>query len=132
MSRKDPAVNESALHIYDALKRPERTFPSFLGKSVPGQTEPLHRLADTDKSDKQRANSIKECKKIRGDYAGTRLQCEEYPFARTYEGSLKGNNRFSVRLIEGTHNEAGGRMLNSMYITSRTLDGDPFHVKTTP
>ncbi|MFF6779014.1 NucA/NucB deoxyribonuclease domain-containing protein [Streptomyces sp. NPDC012637] len=132
MSQKDPAVNESALHIYDALKRPERTFPSFLGKSVPGEKEPLHRLVDTDKSDKQRANSIKECKKIWGDYSGTRLQCDEYPFASTYEGSLKGNNRFSVRLIEGTDNEAGGRMLNSMYIANRILDGDPFYVKITP
>lgn len=132
MSQKDPAVNESALHIYDALKRPERTFPSFLGKSVPGEKEPLHRLVDTAQNDKQRANSIKECKKVWGDYSGTPLQCDEYPFASTYEGSLKGNNRFSVRLIEGTDNEAGGRMLNSTYITNRILDGDPFYVKITP
>jgi hypothetical protein len=132
MSQKDPAVNESALHIYDATKRPERTFPSFVGKSVPGEKEPLHRLVDTEKSEKQRANSIKECKKIWGDYSGTRLQCDEYPFASTHEGSLKGNNRFSVRLIEGTDNEAGGRMLNSMYTANRILDGDPFYVKITP
>ncbi|MFI9568842.1 hypothetical protein [Streptomyces rishiriensis] len=40
MSQADPAVNESALHIYDALNRPERTFPSWPGKSVPGTKEP--------------------------------------------------------------------------------------------
>ncbi|MCQ6551960.1 hypothetical protein NPS70_01895 [Streptomyces sp. C10-9-1] len=51
MSQKAPAVNESALHIYDATKRPERTFPSFVGKSVPGEKEPLHRLVDTDKNE---------------------------------------------------------------------------------
>ncbi|MEU8795329.1 hypothetical protein [Streptomyces sp. NPDC048643] len=33
LSQKDPAVNESALHIYDALNRPERTFP-------PGRARP--------------------------------------------------------------------------------------------
>jgi hypothetical protein len=69
--------------------------------------------------------------KIWGDYSGTRLRCDEYPFASTYEGSLKGNNRFSVRLIESTDNEAGGRMLDSMYIANRVLDGDPFYVKIT-
>ncbi|ATW52179.1 NucA/NucB deoxyribonuclease domain-containing protein [Streptomyces peucetius] len=114
-----------------STKRPERTFPSFVAKSVPGEKEPLHRLVDTEKNEKQRANSIKECKKIWGDYSGTRLQCDEYAFASTHEGSLKGNNRFSVRLIEGTDNEAGGR-LNSMYTANRILDGDPFYVKITP
>jgi hypothetical protein len=34
MSKKDPAVNESVLHIYDALYRPERTFPSWVGGRV--------------------------------------------------------------------------------------------------
>ncbi|MET9804467.1 NucA/NucB deoxyribonuclease domain-containing protein [Streptomyces sp. NPDC006368] len=132
MSQKDPAVNESALHIYDALKRPERTFPSFLGKSVPGEKEPLHRLIDPKKIDLQRDRSVKECEKIWGSYKGTRLQCDEYPFASTHEGSLKGNNRFSVRLIEGTDNEAGGRALNAMYISNRVLDGDPFFMKIIP
>ncbi|GAA2485801.1 NucA/NucB deoxyribonuclease domain-containing protein [Streptomyces gobitricini] len=132
MSQKDPAVNESALHIYDALKRPERTFPSFLGKSVPGEKEPLHRLVDAKKQGDQRENSIKECKKIWGDYSGTRLQCDEYPFASTQEGSLKGDKRFSVRLIEGVDNRTGGERLNNMYINNRILDGDPFYVKITP
>ncbi|WP_222316479.1 NucA/NucB deoxyribonuclease domain-containing protein [Streptomyces cavourensis] len=129
MSRTDPEVNESSLHIYDALKRPERTFPSSASKSVPGETEPLHRMVDTKKSEDQRANSIKECKKVWGDYSGTSLQCDEYPFASTYEGSLAGDGRFSVRLIEGSDNEAGGRMLNATYTLNRIIDGDPFYVK---
>ncbi len=41
LSQKDPAVNESALHIYDALNQPERIFPSWPGKTVPGVKEPL-------------------------------------------------------------------------------------------
>ncbi|MQS38005.1 hypothetical protein FFZ77_20990 [Streptomyces katsurahamanus] len=131
MSRKDPAVNESALHIYDAIKRPSRTFPSFLGKLIPGEKKPLHRLVDPEKQRKNREKSIKMCNSIWGDYSGTRLECDEYPFASTQEGSTKGDNKYSVRLIEGTDNGAGGNMLNSMFTLNRVLDGDPFYVKIT-
>ncbi|MGW7258536.1 NucA/NucB deoxyribonuclease domain-containing protein [Streptomyces sp. NPDC054834] len=127
MSQKDPAVNESALHIYDALNRPERTFPSWPGKTVPGAKEPLHR--DSTKIDANRKKSISECKKVWGDYSGSRLECDEYPFASTKEGSTKGDNRFSVRLIDGPDNRKGGERLNEMYTLNRMLDGDPFYVK---
>ncbi|MFJ6904030.1 NucA/NucB deoxyribonuclease domain-containing protein [Streptomyces griseoluteus] len=131
MSQKDPAVNESALHIYDALNRPERTFPSWPGKSVPGAKEPLHRLVNKEKQKENRKRSIKECEKVWGDYSGTRLQCDEYPFASTQEGSTKGDNRFSVRLIDGDDNETGGRRLDQMYTINRMLDGDAFYMKIT-
>ncbi|WP_343243738.1 NucA/NucB deoxyribonuclease domain-containing protein [Streptomyces sp. SID13726] len=131
MSQKDPAVNESALHIYDALNRPERTFPSWPGKTVPGAKEPLHRLVDQSKIDKNRQKSIGECKKVWGDYSGSGLQCDEYPFASTQEGSTKGDNRFSVRLIDGTDNRKGGERLAEMYTLNRILDGDPFYMKIT-
>ncbi|MDG5801569.1 NucA/NucB deoxyribonuclease domain-containing protein [Streptomyces ossamyceticus] len=131
MSQKDPAVNESALHIYDALNRPERTFPSWVGKSVPGGKEPLHRLVDKEKQKKNRKRSIAECGKVWGDYSGTDLQCDEYPFASTKEGSTKGDNRFSVRLIDGDDNETGGRKLDEMYTLNRILDGDAFYMKIT-
>ncbi|MFF1497203.1 hypothetical protein [Streptomyces sp. NPDC058304] len=36
MSLKDPAVDQSARHILDAQQLPERTFPSWAGKTVPG------------------------------------------------------------------------------------------------
>ncbi|MEU5094505.1 NucA/NucB deoxyribonuclease domain-containing protein [Streptomyces sp. NPDC020996] len=131
MSRKDSAVKESALHIYDAMKRPERTFPSFAGKTVPGEKEPLHRLVNKDKQDANRTKSIKECKKVWGDYSGSGLECDEYPFASTKEGSTKGDNRYSVRLIDGKDNRAGGKRLDEMYTTNRVLDGDAFYVKIT-
>ncbi|MFF9627357.1 hypothetical protein [Streptomyces griseosporeus] len=83
MSQKDPLVNESALHIYDALNRPERTFPSWPGKSIPGVKEPLHRVTTASKIEENRKKSISECKKVWGDYSGSGLECEEYPFAST-------------------------------------------------
>ncbi|MFF8659204.1 NucA/NucB deoxyribonuclease domain-containing protein [Streptomyces huasconensis] len=121
MSRKDSAVKESALHIYDAQKRPERTFPSFVGKSVPGEKEPLHRLVDKKKQDENRDKSIKECTKVWGSYTGSGLECDEYPFASTKEGSTKGDNRFSVRLIDGKDNRRGGERINEMYTLNRVL-----------
>ncbi|MFF8659749.1 NucA/NucB deoxyribonuclease domain-containing protein [Streptomyces huasconensis] len=131
MSRKDPLVKESALHIYDAQKRPERTFPSFVGKSVPGEKEPLHRLVDKKKQEDNREKSIKECAKVWGSYTGSGLECDEYPFASTKEGSMKGDNRFSVRLIDGKDNGKGGARINEMYTLNRVLDDDPFYVKIT-
>ncbi|MFE2462975.1 NucA/NucB deoxyribonuclease domain-containing protein [Streptomyces sp. NPDC059402] len=131
MSQSDPDVDESALHIYDAQSRPELTFPSWPNKTVPGATEPLHRLIDADEQQKNRDKSIKTCKNVWGDYSGTSLQCDEYPFVSTKEGSNKGDDRYSVRLIEGTDNEEGGRRLNTMYTLTRMLDGDPFYVKIT-
>ncbi|MEU6369810.1 NucA/NucB deoxyribonuclease domain-containing protein [Streptomyces sp. NPDC046931] len=131
MSQKDPDVKESALHIFDAQNRPERTFPSWPGKTVPGAKEPLHRLINKDKQQANREHSIKECEKVWGNYSGSGLQCDEYPFASTKEGSTKGDNRFSVRLIDGDDNETGGRRLDGMYTLNRILDGDAFYVKIT-
>ncbi len=108
MSRKDAAVKESALHIYDAQKRPERTFASFVGKSVPGKKEPLHRPVDRKKHDENRDKSTS-----------------------TKEGSTKGDNRFSVRLIDGKDNRKGGDRVNELYTLDRIPDGDPFYVKIT-
>ncbi|MFB0629410.1 NucA/NucB deoxyribonuclease domain-containing protein [Streptomyces sp. AB3(2024)] len=132
MSLKDPAVDQSARHILDAQQLPERTFPSWAGKTVPGATEPLHRLIDKEEQKKNRANAIATCNDVWGDYSGTKLQCDEYPFASTKEGAAAPGKRFSARLIEGTDNETGGRRLNDMFTLNRVLDGDAFYVKITP
>ncbi|MER5934982.1 NucA/NucB deoxyribonuclease domain-containing protein [Streptomyces sp. NPDC002054] len=131
LSRKAPEIKASTQHIYDALKRPELTFPSFASKTVPGEKEPLHRLIDKKRQDDQREKSIKECRKVWGNYTGTGLECDEYPFASTKEGSLAGDSRFSVRLIDGKDNNFGGQRINEMYSANRVLDGDPFYVKIT-
>ncbi|MER6533371.1 NucA/NucB deoxyribonuclease domain-containing protein [Streptomyces sp900105755] len=54
------------------------------------------------------------------------MECDEHPFASTKEGSAKGDNRYSVRLITGTDNNAGGNMILAMYSANRVLDGDLF------
>lgn len=42
-----------------------------------------------------------------------------------------GDNRFSVRLINGDDNETGGRRLDQIYTLNRILDGDAFYMKIT-
>ncbi|MGI5508386.1 NucA/NucB deoxyribonuclease domain-containing protein [Streptomyces sp. CA-106131] len=84
-----------------------------------------------DKQDKNRSKSISECKKVWGDYSGSGLECDEYPFASMKEGSAKGDNRFSVRLIDGKDNRKGDLRLDEMYTLNRVLDGDPFCMKIT-
>ncbi|MFJ3880778.1 NucA/NucB deoxyribonuclease domain-containing protein [Streptomyces sp. NPDC090077] len=92
----------------------------------------MHRLVDRDKQDDNRKKAIATCNDVWGDYSGTKLQCDEYPFASTREGANAPGNRFSARLIEGTDNETGGRRLNEMFTLNRIIDGDPFYVKIIP
>ncbi|MFB7675130.1 NucA/NucB deoxyribonuclease domain-containing protein [Kitasatospora purpeofusca] len=129
MKLSDPNVRESARHIKDAISSPERTFPSWVGKSVPGEKEPLHRRIDEKDKDENRKVAIKACEEVWGDYSGSGLECDEYPFATTYEGAAKANGRFSARLIDGTDNGRGGNMLKAVYTENRLLDNDPFYVR---
>ncbi|MET9182976.1 NucA/NucB deoxyribonuclease domain-containing protein [Kitasatospora aureofaciens] len=132
MSLSDPAVRESARHISDAQNNPERTFPSFTAKTIPGAKEPLHRLVNREEQKKNREAAIKTCEDIWGDYSKSGLECDEYPFASTKEGANKGDRRYSARLIDGDDNGKGGNMIGEVYSVNRLLDGDAFYVKITP
>jgi hypothetical protein len=75
LSLSDAAVDESARHIDDAFRTPTRTFPSFVGKTVPGNasgTQPLHREWDDEKINNNRTASVNLCKNIMGAYDGTK------------------------------------------------------------
>ncbi|MET8627882.1 NucA/NucB deoxyribonuclease domain-containing protein [Kitasatospora sp. NPDC004669] len=116
----------------DAQNNPERTFPSFNGKSVPGAKQPLHRLIDRDKQDENRSVAIATCREVWDDCANSGLQCDECPFSSTYEGANKGDNRYSARLIDGKDNGSGGNMIKAVFETNRLLDNDPFYVTIVP
>jgi hypothetical protein len=63
-------------------------------------------------------------------YDGTRLNCDEYPFASTKEGAAAGDNRFSAPLVSEADNKAAGKVLNDQtYAPNRILGGDAFYVK---
>ncbi|MFG2918935.1 hypothetical protein ACGF0D_39395 [Kitasatospora sp. NPDC048298] len=70
-------------------------------------------LVDRDKQEENRKVAITTCRGIRGDYANSALQCDEYPFSSTYEGANQKDsagkpvNRYSARLIDGKDNGDG-------------------------
>lgn len=147
----ETTYKESIQHIDDALHNVVRTFPSFVGKSPPGEYKaslgahqrPLHRLVDETLKTKNRDFAGKVCADVWGDGAATpNLNCDEYPFASTREGAYTGSSASSgnadgwrewhgsARLIgEVDNQESGNLYLNiGFYQANRILDGDPFFV----
>lgn len=59
-----------------------------------------------------------------------KFQCDEYPFASTYEGAAIGN--FSVRYIPASANQAHGHYLASFYAYERILHMVPFYIAFKP
>ncbi|MBZ3904498.1 hypothetical protein J8M51_23020 [Streptomyces scabiei] len=103
-------------------------------KKVPGQTakDPLHRTVSEARNDKNRGEAVKQCKRYWGaNYtAGGTKECDEYPFASTYEGAAENyydeeakKFNFSAKPIAKDDNRAGGLILKSFYAKNRILDG---------
>ncbi|WP_079154771.1 NucA/NucB deoxyribonuclease domain-containing protein [Streptomyces subrutilus] len=139
-----PGAPEQAVaeHIKQAFTNPKATKPLNALKNVPGDTiqEPLHRLfLDQKRLDRNRAVSVRECKRHWGaNYTDGGKECDEFPFASTYEGSAIDEydphvekNNFSVLPIPGDQNGVGGTLLRGFYNANRIIDGpeDGFIVK---
>lgn len=131
-----------AQHIKTAFTKPEDTKPYMSAKKVPGQTvkDPLHRTVNKTRRDDNRKASVKQCKRYWGaNYTqGATRECDEYPFATTYEGGAEPDYdadakkfNFSVKPIAKADNGAGGNLLLSFYAKNRIIDGmdDGFIVK---
>jgi hypothetical protein len=134
-------VDEEARHVNDALNHSERTFPSLTGKSVPGAStaRPLHRLMDESLKAQNHAASVRICREVWGDaYATDGLECDEYPFQSTYEGSSTSTNgnpfawQGSPRPIDGGDTGRGGTALGIFYGHNRILDKDAFRITIQP
>ncbi|MCC0097629.1 hypothetical protein K7B10_23165 [Streptomyces flavotricini] len=139
-----PGAPEQAVaeHIKQAFANPKATKPLNALKNVPGDTiqEPLHRLfLDQKRLERNRAVAVRECKRYWGaNYTDGGKECDEFPFASTYEGSAieeydthVERNNFSVLPIPGDQNGAGGTLLRGFYNANRLIDGpeDGFIVK---
>ncbi|MFD7700540.1 hypothetical protein [Streptomyces caelestis] len=131
-----------AAHIRQAFLTPLDTKPYMSAKKVPGQTakDPLHRTVSAARNDRNRAAAVKQCKRYWGaNYTqGGALECDEYPFASTYEGAAEPEFdadakkfNFSAKPIAKDDNKAGGLILKSFYAKNRIIDGmdDGFIVK---
>lgn len=131
----DPNVFFSVSHINDALVFPNTTLPPARTKLIPGlraSGNALNRAAEQKMIDANRAKSQRACKQYDPDYAVAaqqNLQCDEYPFASTYQGAASNTFDFSVREIPAPDNLAAGNYLRAFYQTFRIADGDPFWVE---
>jgi hypothetical protein len=136
-------------HIYEAVHKTMGTYPlpggvnypnlsPYTQKNVPGSTllYPLSRMTNATAVTEQRNESTRICRtEIRKEWPGSirrhgdkALNCDEYPFASTYQGSLRADPsyNFSVKLINAKQNQKFGSSLGAWYENNRILDGDAF------
>jgi Deoxyribonuclease NucA/NucB len=140
-SVNDPAVNQSAHHIRDAQRQPGSTYPRVAGKQIPGASaeNPLHRLYhDTTRRRQNREGfAVPVCEQQWPGYPELSQDCDEYPFASTYEGAARHLYEdvpygwFSVRPILFSDNQTAGSRLGTWYGADRILDGDAYYVRIT-
>lgn len=135
---------EVAKHIQKAFTKPTQTQPPLATKRLAGQNadEPLTRLyTDTERRGKNRTRAVWNCAKFFGpNYAADGKECDEFPFATTYQGAagyeydpLQDPLNFSVMALDGESNGAAGTLLGQFYTLNRIIDGpdDGFIVKIT-
>ncbi len=99
-------------------------------KHLPGKhgtTKYLTRLTDKTKI---RQNRDKACPSSRHRPAGK--QCDEYPFASTWQGASTSGGKFNWRMINAKQNEEGGKALGRFYLYNRILEKDKFLVWIKP
>ncbi|MDF2254384.1 NucA/NucB deoxyribonuclease domain-containing protein [Streptantibioticus ferralitis] len=130
-----------AAHIHLAQTNPAATYPPLPGggtKSIPGSPasgKPLHRLmsswdgAATTRYNKNRAVVSNTCAALTHQ---PDQECDEYPFASTWEGAGKGDGNFSVQYLDKTQNGNAGTDLNNWYVADRILHNDEFYVQIDP
>ncbi|MGX1885781.1 NucA/NucB deoxyribonuclease domain-containing protein [Streptomyces sp. NPDC055287] len=142
-SSKQGAVERGvALHIKKAYASPGATKPPNALKKIPGQNAktPLHRLyLDERRRKDNRARAVTNCRRHFGpSYTDGGKQCDEFPFATTYEGCAQAEydphvekNNFSVLPVNSAENRDAGILLSQFYTKNRLLDGmdDGFIVK---
>ncbi|GLZ38750.1 hypothetical protein Acsp05_23740 [Actinokineospora sp. NBRC 105648] len=141
LNTADAEIAESARFIYDAHNNIGSTYPGNTGKYIPGKigkTEPIQRLFyDANLRTANRNKSVAACKAHWGaNYTqrpdGLTNDCDEFPFATTYEGSFtvtEGMLRtYAVRPVLSSHNQKVGSRLSLFVAEDHILDGDDYYV----
>ncbi|MGW5036373.1 NucA/NucB deoxyribonuclease domain-containing protein [Streptomyces nigra] len=95
-------------------------------KNLPGKHGTTRYLTRLTNKEKIKENRETACPRSLERPAGK--QCDEYPFASTWQGAKTGGGNFSRRMIDGPQNEDGGRALSRFYLYNRILDKDKFLV----
>ncbi|MFC4906886.1 NucA/NucB deoxyribonuclease domain-containing protein [Actinomadura gamaensis] len=138
-------VPETANHLWRACNQPASTIPTIKNKRIPGckNEDPLHRLYHPqkkkvkvgkqtliyDRYERNRAMSIRTCRAKWPGYPDHGNDCDEFPFASTYEGADAPGwdrnavpGRYSVYPVKAADNQKGGNMISVWYGQDRILD----------
>ncbi|MDX3797314.1 NucA/NucB deoxyribonuclease domain-containing protein [Streptomyces sp. AK04-3B] len=125
-----------AKHVYDALYKPQTTYPTKAGKVIPGDIwsgrRPLHRnwtnydAAAAEVTRKNRNAKDAACRGL--SRPNDTYQCDEFPFASTKEGAGVGDGNFSVRYVPGAENGQAGRELGTWYGSDRVLHNNEYGI----
>jgi hypothetical protein len=107
---------ELARHIKDAQNT----------QNLPGKHGTKRYLTRLTNKDKIRENRATACPSSLVRPPGK--QCDEYPFASTWQGAKTGGGKFSRRMIDGKQNEEGGKALSRFYLYNRIIEKDKFLV----
>ncbi|MFF4417364.1 DNRLRE domain-containing protein [Streptosporangium sp. NPDC001559] len=144
--------NKTALYYWGSTNPKRNSAGQLLHKKIPGninapsidmQATPLTFLSPSTKTSDGRSMKglnktwkDRECARMVRDAAAsgnpistTGKQCDEYPYASTYEGAGKGDWNFSLRYIPTTQNRNHGNYLKAFYARYRIIDKDQFWVK---
>ncbi|MEV5576586.1 NucA/NucB deoxyribonuclease domain-containing protein [Spirillospora sp. NPDC052269] len=142
---KRDGVPESANHMWQACHNTAATIPTVKNKKIPGcnNNNPLHRLYHPqtkkikvgrktrilDRYKENRAMSVRTCEAKWPGYPSHGDDCDEFPFAATYEGSdapawdpkaVPGN--YSVWPVNLSDNRRAGAKLGGWFTQDRILD----------
>ncbi|GHH32518.1 NucA/NucB deoxyribonuclease domain-containing protein [Lentzea cavernae] len=140
LDNSDNEINQSTQLIRDAQTDINgKTYPGNSPRNAPGTVTngPLYRLfKDYDTNNKivgSRKKVGRACKRYttRAQYPISGKQCDEYPYATTYQNSSfwpTGQGPWAVRVIDATHNGKAGNKYGAWLGDDHILDGDPFFV----
>ena len=159
ISRVRPELNFDDQSIAGDMTEQAGHIGLAIESGLPGSrtlNKPLTRLADKAAIDSNRRVSCPTSGKIRDGRFLSGHQCDEYPFAATYQGSVSGGGGggsgrtfnpechvpdlsagtgsvgYSICMISALHNSRGGTALLKLYAYNRVIAGDPFFVYGTP
>jgi len=91
---------------------------------------PLTRLRDATKKRANYRASKAICDTMQTATPPRTLQCDEYPFQSTYQGTATSpNTPHSAQLLSAVQNREAGTQLGNYYAWDRILDGDQFWVE---
>ncbi|WP_204023828.1 NucA/NucB deoxyribonuclease domain-containing protein, partial [Sinosporangium siamense] len=130
--------NSAYQHYWKACYQPIDTFPINLHKKLLGCHRPgdmkdnyLHR-EDSEAAESAHSRTWRTCRRIWGNYAPSGKECDEYPFASSFERSNAATNNYSLCPIPAAENNLAGNLLEKrFFIKDRVIVGDNYYNKFT-